>query len=292
MSPLIRLKSVVLPAPLGPMIARRSPGRHGEVHAVHRLDAAEVLAQAAGLERLRLLAAGRVRHKPSSHETHEARRQDHDHHDHDRAEEERPVHRPLPADQPLEDLEAEGAGQRAEERLHAAQQRDDQRLEGLGEVGEVGEDAAVVEGEEPAGHAREGARDDEGDQLVAAHVDADVAGAARVLAHRLERVAERRVDDGVQGQDAEGHDRQREVVVGGRRLEQARRPHVEQAVVAAGERLPLEDHGEDDLGEGQREHGEVRVGEPHDEEAEQQRARRRDDRRRRQRQQQRHAERA
>ena len=122
-------------------------------------------------------------------------------------------------------------------------------------------------------------------ELVAAHVDADEAGAARVLAHGPQRVAERRVDDGVQGEQAHAHHRQREVVVGGGRLEQARRPDVEEPVVAAGERLPLEDHGEDDLGEGQREHGEVGVAQAHDEEAEQQRAGRRHHRRRRQRQQ-------
>ena len=198
---MIRLKSVVLPAPLGPMIARRSPGGTARSTPLTAWTPPKCLRRPTRAARTRRLARWRRLPPPRRPPTRPTKPCG-------RttmttitiaAEEERPVHRPLPADQPLEDLEAEGPGQRAEERLHAAQQGHHQRLEGLGEVGEVGEDAAVVEGEEAAGQPREGARDDEGDELVAAHVDADEAGAARVLADRLERVAEGRVDDGVQG---------------------------------------------------------------------------------------------
>jgi hypothetical protein len=49
--PLIRLNSVDLPAPLGPMTAMRSPGRHLQVDAADDLGLAEALAQVAQFQR-------------------------------------------------------------------------------------------------------------------------------------------------------------------------------------------------------------------------------------------------
>ena len=46
-SPVIRLNSVVLPAPLGPMISRRSPGLDRKVDIARDAQAAERFAQAA-----------------------------------------------------------------------------------------------------------------------------------------------------------------------------------------------------------------------------------------------------
>ena len=47
---LIRLKIVVLPAPLGPMMVKTSPVLHVEAHAVDGLDAAEVDRELLGRE--------------------------------------------------------------------------------------------------------------------------------------------------------------------------------------------------------------------------------------------------
>ena len=49
--PLIRLNSVDLPAPFGPMTAMRSPGAHRQVGAADDLGLAEALAQVLQLER-------------------------------------------------------------------------------------------------------------------------------------------------------------------------------------------------------------------------------------------------
>jgi hypothetical protein len=49
--PLIRLNSVLLPAPLGPMMATRSPA-HRQVGAADDLGLAEALAQIAQLQRM------------------------------------------------------------------------------------------------------------------------------------------------------------------------------------------------------------------------------------------------
>ncbi len=146
------------------------------------------------------------------------------------------------------------------------------RLEGLVQEREVGKYAAVEEREEPARQPREGAGQDEGDELMAPHVHADEASAPRVVPDGLEGVAKGRVHDGMNGDDGRPHDGQREVAVRARRLQPGRGPDVENAIITAGEGRPLEDHREDDLGEGQRQHGEVRVGQPDDEEAEDQRA--------------------
>ena len=67
-------------------------------------------------------------------------------------------------------------------------------------------------------------------------------------------------------------DRQRQPVEAGRRRRERGRPDAEHAVVAAGHGDPLEDDRPHDLGEGERQHGEVDAGQRHGEPADERRA--------------------
>ena len=134
------------------------------------------------------------------------------------------------------------------------------------------------------------AGDRERQPLVGADVDADRIGAQRRVATGAQRHAERREHHSPQQQQRAEVQRQREVVVDGRGTGPGGGPDADQPVVAAGEVVPLEDDGVDDLGERQREHGQVDAGQAHAEPAEQQRASQRHHRRHRERHAHRHGE--
>ena len=123
-SPVIRLNSVVLPAPFGPMISRRSPGSTARSTARGDAQAAERLVQIAQLERgHRLLprrrtggGCGRTQRDRPAPQAHRARHQPlgHEHHDdhEDRAEDEVPA-LDIGAGDVLHDDDQRRAGDRA-----------------------------------------------------------------------------------------------------------------------------------------------------------------------------------
>ena len=98
-----------------------------------------------------------------------------------------------------------------------------------------------------------------------------------------QRVAERRIDRPPQEDDSRRAEQQRQEVVRRLRRQPGRRPDADQAVRAAGQRVPLVRHRPGDLREGERQHRGVHAREPHAEPAEHQRAEARGERRQRQR---------
>src|SRR5213594_804516 len=278
--PVIRLKSVVLPAPLGPMMALMEPW--GTV----TLTPPTAWKPSKLFWTSRTSSTGPPPSPPAPQRgggSGEAAREREEQEDEDRAEDQGPVLR-VGDDllvEPEQDHRSDG---RAEERAHAAEQGHDQHLGGLGPVREVGEDPAVVDAEEAARQPREPAGEDEGGQLVAAHVDADELGALRILPDGREHPAEGRADDAPEDPEAEP-DRQQgeevEVLGGaiapheGQQAGEALEPaevgvgDLRHALLAARHLVPLEADGPDDLGEGESQHGEIDLGQPDAEEAEQ-----------------------
>src|ERR1700730_810924 len=167
--PVMRLKSVVLPAPLGPMIALIDP------RGTLKLTPPTARKPSKLLRRPRTSSTGR----PPPETVLEGDRgagdpageYEEEHHQNG-AEDQGPVLgvRDDLLIEPDQDGRAEG---RAEEGAHAAEERHDQDLRRFGPVGEIREDPAVEDAEEPAGLSREATRQHEGRQFVAAHVDAD-----------------------------------------------------------------------------------------------------------------------
>src|SRR3972149_5139295 len=207
--PVTRLKSVVLPAPFGPMIAAISPRARARLTPATARKPSNALwpprpsstpepqeAPAPGVERADEPAGEREQQ-----------------HDQDRAEHERPglgVGRDLL----VQHEQHERADGGPVEVAHAAEDRHDEDLGGLRPVDEVGEHAAVEDAEEPAREAREGAGEHEGEPLPAPEVEADELGALGVLADRREDAAERRADDAPEQPEAQGHEHDREQVEG------------------------------------------------------------------------------
>src|SRR6266567_1878260 len=274
----MRLKSVVWPAPLGPMMALTEP------RGTEKLTPPTAWKPSKLLRSSRTSSTRRPPREPAPEAKGGARDpsgKDEEKHDEDGAEDEGPVLR-VRDDLLVEPEEHEGAQGGTEEGAHASQERHDQHLGGLGPVGEVREDASVEDTEEAAGEAREGARDDEGAQLVAPHVDPDELRALRVLADGREHAPEGRAHDAAEEPQAEGDHQQ------GEKVEVLRRPIAEKrrrgrhalepgeirvgdlrhALLPARDLVPLEADRPHDLGEGQREHGEVDAGQAHTEEAE------------------------
>src|SRR5713226_6359307 len=208
--PVMRLKSVVLPAPFGPMIAVTWPA------ATDRLTPPTASKPPNDLRRSRTSSTASPppcplpeRDRRAGEAAGEAEQQDDQH----RAQHERPV-LGVGDDLLVEEDQGQRADAGAEEGAHPPQERHDQHLGGLGPVGEVGEDASIEDAEEAAGQAREGARDDEGAQLVAPHVDPDELRALRVLADGREHASEGRAHDAAQEPEAAAdHDQGEEVEV-------------------------------------------------------------------------------
>src|SRR5262245_26119487 len=189
--PVIKLNSVVFPAPFGPMIALIAPW------ATLKLTPPIAWKPSKLFRRSRASSIGAPADGPLSEGDRGARQSPREHEqqeDQDDPEDQGPVLR-VRDDLLVEPDEDQRAERRAIERAHAAEQRHDQDLGGLGPVGEVREDAAVEDAEQAARDAGEGAGEDEGGQLVAAHVDADELGALGILADRREEAPERRPDD-------------------------------------------------------------------------------------------------
>src|SRR3990167_6104974 len=205
--PVTRLKSVVLPAPFGPMIAAISP------RATARLTPATAWKPAKALWTPRPSSPPEPREAPAAgvERADDAAGKREQEHDQDRAEHERPV-LGVGRDLLVQHEQHERADGGAVEVAHAAEDRHDQALRGLRPVDEVGEHAAVEDPEERAREARERPREHEGEQLPAPDVHADELRALGVLPDRREDAAERRADDAAEEPEAQGHHYHREQV--------------------------------------------------------------------------------
>src|SRR3990167_6379806 len=191
--PVTRLKSVVLPAPFGPMIAAISP------RARARLTPATAWKPSNALWTSRTSSTPEPQEAPAPvvERTDEPAGEREQQHDQDRAEHERPV-LGVGRDLLVQHEQHERTDGGTVEVAHAAEDRHDQDLGGLRPVDEVGEHAAVEDAEEPARETRERPREDEGDQFPAPDVDADELCALGILPDRREDAAERRADDAQQ----------------------------------------------------------------------------------------------
>src|SRR5262252_891621 len=277
--PVIRLKSVVLPAPLGPMMALIEP------RGTLKLTPPTAWKPAKLLRRPWTSSTGHASTGTPEEQCEGARdaAREHEEEDYENgAEDEWPVLRVR--DDLLVEPDEHGRAQGGpEEGAHPAQERHDQHLGGLGPVGEVGEDAPVEDAEERAGQPCEAARQHEGGQLVAAHVDPDELRPLRILADGGEHAAEGRAHDSPEDEEARGDEDQSEKVELLRGAVAAEHGHeggepVDPAEVGVGNLrralltsrylVPLQAHRPHDLGKGQGEHGEVDAGEAHAEETE------------------------
>src|SRR5580704_8062447 len=177
--PLMRLNSVDLPAPFGPMTAAISPS------ATARSTSDTARQPPNDLERPRTSSiCGPL---PLAADPGDASRQSPDdpagegeqQHEQDRAKHERPV---LGVGRSLlvEQDERGRADDRSPEVSDAAEDGHDHHLGGFRPVDIVGEDAAVEDAEQGTGDAGEAAGGHKGGELVAAHIDADRGRALRV----------------------------------------------------------------------------------------------------------------
>src|SRR5689334_10654965 len=252
--PVIRLNRVVLPAPLGPMIALIDP--RGTVNETPPT----AMKPPKFLESPRTSSTRGPPEETTPEPEYRAgqpAREDEQEDDQDGAQDQRPV-LGVGDDLLVEPDEGQRAHRGAVEGPHAAQQGHDEHLGGLGPVGEVGEDAAVEDAEESPGQPGEDARQHEGGQLVASHVDPDELRPLRILADGREHAAEGRGDYPPQGPETEGdQDQAREVVVVRRAVApqeghrgddpvepvEARVGDLGHALLAAGHLVPLEADG-------------------------------------------------
>src|SRR5262249_28241581 len=146
--PVIRLNSVVLPAPLGPMIALTPPlGTSNDTRETATKPSKD-LVRSRTSSTLRPPEPTPQQHGSARQPAGEAEQQHHK----DGAEHERPVLR-VGDDLLVEKNQRERTDAGPPEGAHAAQQRHDQHLGRLGPVREVREHAAVEDAEEPAGKA-------------------------------------------------------------------------------------------------------------------------------------------
>src|SRR5262249_20463395 len=177
------------------------------------------------------------------------------------AQEQLPDFRIVLGDVGVHRQQQEGADDWAEEGVDAAQKDHQQHLGRLGPMRQVGIHAAVVDHDQGAGQAGEGADQDEGVEPVAIDRDTDKVGPLGVFPDGGQRLAERRVDDAPQQVDRRDADDEHELVVVGEGWldDPVGHGYADQAVVAAGEVVPLERDQVDDVAEGQRQDGEVDV---------------------------------
>src|SRR6185312_8268243 len=187
--PVMRLNSVDLPAPFGPMTAAICPS------ATARLTSATARKPAKDLLRPCTSSTG-APPGPSAKSadagddaTDDAAGKGEEQHQEDDAEHERPIFR-VGGDLVVEQDKRRGADHGPPEMLHAAEDGHDHHFRRFRPIDEIGEDATARNAEERAGNAGEAAGDDEGGELVGPHVDADERRALGVLADRRQHAAE------------------------------------------------------------------------------------------------------
>ena len=186
------LKNVLLPAPFGPMMARNSPRLHRQVDAAERLQAAEALGAAprpAGSARLHRRAFAQNPVRPSGISSTRTRMM-------------MPIASgqysvlPLIRTSSTTYTAAPSAGPRK-----VCTPPSTAITIGVAlavQLSQPGNTLPLESANSAAGEPGKGAGDDEGGELVRAHVDADVLHAPRIGAQRAQRVAEGRVDHAVE----------------------------------------------------------------------------------------------
>ena len=200
--PLTRLNSVVLPAPFGPITEWIAPSRTVNDDVLHRVDAAEALAEVFDRQH-HLLLVLRARRRCAMLGTRPfgmkimVRHQDHAEHHH------------FPAFERLQQLRQDGqqrgADDRAEHRRHAAHHHHRHQLDRVEEAGHAGRDEADVVRADRAGDAGHHRRQHEHAHLEPGGVDAGDARGDLGTVDRLQRAADRRID---QVQRQPGHQQQ------------------------------------------------------------------------------------
>src|SRR5579862_3682355 len=187
-NPLMRLKKVVLPAPLGPITARSSPA---STIIDTPLTATRLPKVRVTFSTLRRLIRQASRRRPAADDAeHAAREEQHDE-DEEQADERHPV-LGLARDVILQHDEDRGANQRSPERAHPAEHSHDDEIARLvpaqrARIDEIGEERV-----ERAGDADEEARDHPRHPDVIVDRNAEEARAPLVLADREQGAAERR----------------------------------------------------------------------------------------------------
>ena len=291
----MRLKSVVLPAPFGPMMRRRSPGSTARsteavtssppkdlsrprtasaVEAAHRAGPSPGAATAAAGGATVRAVARRHRRADAGHQP--VRHEDDDRHE-DGAEDEVPA-LDVGARHVLHDDDEPGAHHRAEQRPAAARDHHQERLGRGGERHRLRAHELVVVEEEQPGHPAPEAREEEGEEPDHPDVVAEGGHAPGLVARPAQGGPERRGDQHRHRPEGEHeHHEGRPVEVGRRgerQPERARPPAHRDAVVAVRDADPAigdtpddlaerqGDHHEPDAGAAQREHREQRGGRP------------------------------
>src|SRR6185312_3467160 len=209
--PVIRLNSVDLPAPFGPITAAISPS------ATARSTSETARKPANDLERPRtssiaacsLLAAkpSCAADQPADDPAGEGEQQD----EKDGAEHERPIFG-VGRDLLVEQHQRGGANHRSPEMIDAAEDGHDHHFGRFRPIDEVGKDAAVENAEQSPCDTGEAAGDHEGGEFIAADVEADRGCALRILPDRRQHEAERRGDDALYRRQRQQHHDEREHV--------------------------------------------------------------------------------
>src|SRR5712671_925417 len=179
--------SVLLPAPLGPMMACSSPG------ATSSMMSSEAITPPKRLVRPSTRRSGSATAEPREKTIDPAARIQDDQQDH-RAEDDRPIFGE--AGQPLlQHQKRDRADHRADHRAHPAQHRHHDEIARARPMHDGGTDEGGVVGEQHAGQPADGARDHETDEPVAEGWKTDRAHAPVVRARALDHHAEARIDD-------------------------------------------------------------------------------------------------
>src|SRR5690606_7072667 len=267
--PVRRCTSVVLPAPLGPMMPVIRPDT------MSRSTLSTAVIPPKALRRPRasrsvLLTAYPFPVRPAEDGAEHAAAEAEYQRDDDQPHEQHPVVGDADDDLLYAD-EQHRADDRPGEHVDAPQERGEDWLRRVEPVGIDRRNGALERRQHGTGETRIEPGDHERPEPEPANRDADESGADGAVAYRLECQPQRRVDDAVHQPDRKRRHYQDEIVVV-RKVAEIDRDDVEverrpgnagQAVVAAGHRAPPGDDGEDHHAEAEGQHGEIDLGEPH-----------------------------
>src|SRR5690348_6839065 len=169
--PVMRLNSVDLPAPFGPMTAAIWPSATARLtSATARKPAKDLLSPCTSSTGAPPGPAAQVTHAGND-AADDAAGEGEEQHQQDDTEHERPVFR-VGGDLVVEQDQRRSADHRPPEMLHAAEDGHDHHFGRFRPVDEIGEDAAARNAKQCARNASEATGDNEGRELVGAHVDA------------------------------------------------------------------------------------------------------------------------
>src|SRR6266850_607166 len=238
-SPVTQLNSVVLPAPLEPSTARRSPGRTVMVTSVNAASAPNsrvtprsssaapeptaekrcvTLSMTVASARA-FVGSGCVAAPPLPEPDHAIRRPEHDGEESEADQQPEAIAVEPELDQEIEregaqDDEDESADEGANGTGDAADHGDDQDIDAGPDTDRAGRDLPVVPDLQHAAERGDEGREGVGCDAVRVDIEAERRHAARIVPHALQREAERRARDILNGEIAKRRDAQRDVIVG------------------------------------------------------------------------------